>query len=187
MTTKLRRAQAHSVVGRAVECGAKSRAVRCQSQTAERTEVWPRRTNHSGHSPWRPSTARLPLLRLPWPLRENRRCDGVTSLLPTHGTLRCALRDSNSTPPTPQATRLLKRRRQNSAVRPKQWTARCGGVRGSTRACPAAAGGDAAAVGAALSGSGRSGPKWDWPLSGSGTKWGWPLSGSGPSPKREWP
>ncbi len=37
VTTKLRRAQAYSVVERAAECGAKSRDVRCHSQTAEST------------------------------------------------------------------------------------------------------------------------------------------------------
>jgi hypothetical protein len=35
--TKLQRAQAYSVVGRAVECGEKSRDVRCHSQTVEGT------------------------------------------------------------------------------------------------------------------------------------------------------
>ena len=61
MATNLRRAQAYSVVGRAVECGEKSLDERCHSQTAESMTGRLRRTNYGGHSR-RPSTVRLPLL-----------------------------------------------------------------------------------------------------------------------------
>ena len=50
MTTNFRRAQAYSVVGRAVECGEKSLGVRCHSQTAESPAVRLPRTNYGGHS-----------------------------------------------------------------------------------------------------------------------------------------
>ena len=60
MTTKLRRAQAYSVFERAAECGAKSRDVRCHSQTAERTGGTAAAYKLRQALPWPPP--RLPVL-----------------------------------------------------------------------------------------------------------------------------